>query len=269
MPEVTSGETPPVPVVTVERRPPVARVILDRPDARNALSRAVVAGLRAAATQLAADPEIHAVVLTGGGDKVFCAGADLKERHGFTLEDTKAFVTELGRVFDLWAALPKLTLCVLNGSAFGGGVELALTCDLRLAVEGSELALTEVRLGILPGAGGTQRLPRLVGVARAKEMILLGRRVSAARALEMGLVNAVVSRAELAGVESAWLEEAAGCAPISVAMAKKAIDETGGMSLEDGLRLERRCYDVTVVTEDRNEGIRAFRDKRVPRFMGK
>ncbi|NJM91048.1 MAG: enoyl-CoA hydratase, partial [Myxococcales bacterium] len=172
-------------------------VTLNRPEARNALSMAVNHELYQLGIELEEDRDVRAVVITGAGDKAFCAGADLKERRGVAAEDTRPYVNAIGSAINQWAKIRALTIAMMNGSAYGGGLELALACDLRILVEGAELGLTEVRLGIIPGAGGTVRLPRLIGEARAKEMILLGRRLSAQRAYEMGLVNAVVARDKL------------------------------------------------------------------------
>jgi enoyl-CoA hydratase/carnithine racemase len=254
----------------VERTPEgVVWVTLDRPDARNALSRAVNDELRRLAGELAADRGARAVVLTGRGDAAFCAGADLKERRGVAAADAGPFIDAISGAIDAWARIPQPTICALNGSAYGGGLELALACDLRVIVEGAELGLTEVRLGIMPGAGGTQRLPRLIGVAAAKELILLGRRISAARAKELGLVLDVVPADRLRATAEALLAELAGCAPLSLAMAKAAIDRGFDVGLDDGLRIERQCYDVTLFSEDRDEGLRAFAEKRPPRYTGR
>jgi methylglutaconyl-CoA hydratase len=166
-------------------------LVLHREERRNALSRETLLSLGRLGRELVADPEVRAIVVTGAGDKAFCAGADLKERQGMTTDDVRVQVglyrSELG-VLD---HSPKPVIAALNGVAFGGGLELALVCDLRVAAQHAELALPETSLGIIPGAGGTQRLPRIVGEARAKEMILLGRRLSAAEALAWGLVNRV------------------------------------------------------------------------------
>jgi enoyl-CoA hydratase/carnithine racemase len=157
----------------------------------------------------------------------------------------------------------------MNGSAYGGGLELAMACDFRILVEGAELGLTEVRLGIMPGAGGTQRLPRLVGEARAKELILLGRRIPAARALEIGLVHQVVARDALGAAVDAMLADLARCAPLSVQQAKTAIERGHGQMLETGLKVERTCYDVTLMSADRDEGLAAFAEGRPPNFQGR
>lgn len=254
---------------TVVVRDHVAHVTLSRPEARNALSRAVNEELRRVAHALGADRDVHVVVLTGAGDQAFCAGADLKERKGVPAAEAGPFIDAISGAIDAWARLPKPTICALNGSAYGGGLELALACDLRIVVAGAELGLTEVRLGIMPGAGGTQRLPRLIGAAAAKELILLGRRIDAERALALGLVLAVVPPGELTAAVDGLLGELAGCAPRSLAMAKAAIDRGIDVGIDEGLRIERQCYDVTLVSEDRDEGLRAFAERRPPRFTGR
>ena len=243
-------------------------VTLDRPQARNALSRAVNLELIELAGRLGEDPSVRAVLLTGAGP-AFCAGADLIERRGVSAADSGPYIDAISGAIRAWAEMPRATVALLNGAAFGGGLELALACDLRIAAEGAVMGLTEVRLGIMPGAGGTQRLARLVGVARAKELCLTGRRIDARRALEIGLVSQVVPPGELRAAGEAVAAELAGCAPLSVAMAKRAIDEGSDLPLPDALALERRCYDVTLMSEDRNEGLRAFAEKRPPRFTGR
>lgn len=247
----------------------VVRVTLNRPEAHNAMSRQVCLELRAVADELGADPAVRAVVLTGAGDKAFSAGADLKERKGVTAEETGPYVDAISGATDAWARLPRPTIAAVNGYAFGGGMELALSCDFRVAADTAQFGLTEVRLGILPGAGGTARLPRLIGIARAKELILLGRRIDAHRALEIGLVSDVVPRAQLAESVDHLLSELAGCAPRSIEMAKRAIEQGVELPMDEALRLERQCYDVTLYTEDRNEGLRAFAEKRPPQYQGK
>lgn len=160
-------------------------------------------------------------------------------------------------------------IAALNGAALGGGLELALACDLRVAVEGAALGLVEARLGIIPGAGGTQRLARIVGVGRAKELILTGRRCDARVAREIGLVSEVVAAGELVGAVSRLVDEIAACGPLAVAQAKAAIDGGIALTLAGGLALERRCYEVVLGSADRDEGLRAFAEKRAPSFRGK
>lgn len=244
-------------------------ITIDRADRRNALSRETLLAFGKVGRELIADPAIRAIIITGAGDKAFCAGADLKERQGMGLEEVRAQVglyrSELG-VLD---KSPKPVIAAINGVAFGGGLELALICDLRVAAGHAVLALPETSLGIIPGAGGTQRLPRVVGEARAKEMILLGRRLTAEEALGWGLVNRVTP----AGVSVlddavAWAEAIAHGAPIAQAAALHAIDASFELSLEHGLAIERVAYDETLRSEDRNEALRAFAEKRKPNFTG-
>jgi enoyl-CoA hydratase/carnithine racemase len=268
-----SQAPPPAPASTqvqVERREGgAAWVTLARPDAMNALSGQLLRELDAAIAELAHAPDVRAIVITGSGDKAFSAGADLKERRGMSAEETRARIDLINAVFNAIARVPRPTIAALNGVAFGGGLELALACDFRVATAGVQLGLTEVRLGIMPGAGGTQRLARLVGASRAKELILLGRRIDAAQAHAMGLVHEVAAPGALAAIVDKRLGELSGSAPVSVAMAKQAIDRGVDVVLDEGLRIERQCYEVTLGTEDRNEGLRAFAEKRPPRFQGK
>lgn len=255
--------------VVVEVRGAVAWITLNRPAARNALSRAVNLRLAEIADALDADPAVRAVVITGAGDKAFCAGADLKERKGVAAADTGPFIDAIAGAIDRIGRIRAPTIAALNGSAYGGGLELAIACDFRVAVAGAELGLTEVRLGIMPGAGGTQRLPRLIGEARAKELILLGRRIDAARAHAIGLVHEVVAADGLAAAIDRLLAELAGAAPLSVREAKRAIEGGAALPLAEALRFERACYEVTLHSEDRNEGLAAFAEGRPPRYQGR
>jgi enoyl-CoA hydratase/carnithine racemase len=255
--------------VVVEYRGSAAWVRLNRPDVRNALSRDVNVRLQEIAAGFEERDDVHAIVITGTGDKAFCAGADLKERKGVSAAETGPYINAIATAINSWADIRKPTICLMNGSAYGGGLELALACDFRILVEGAEVGLTEVRLGIMPGAGGTQRLPRLIGDARAKELILLGRRVASARALEIGLVHQVVPRAGLQAAADALLAELAGCAPLSVQSAKAAIERGYGKPITEALDIERECYDVTLFSEDRDEGLAAFAEGRPPRYQGR
>jgi methylglutaconyl-CoA hydratase len=208
-------------------------------------------------------------VLTGAGEKAFCAGADLKERRGVEAADAGRYVNAIATAINDWANLRRPTICAMNGSAYGGGLELALACDFRILVEGAEVGLTEVKLGIMPGGGGTQRLPRLIGEARAKEMIMLGRRVGAARALEIGLVHQTAPRAGLRAAVDALITEIGTCAPLSVKLAKSAIERGYGLRIDEAIAIERECYDVTLFSEDRDEGLAAFAEGRPPRYRGR
>ncbi len=256
--------------VLLERRGPIGILRINREDRRNALSRDTLYAFGRLGRELVEDATIRAIILTGTGDKAFCAGADLKERQGMSSDDVRAQVglyrSELG-VLD---TSPKPVVAALNGVAFGGGLELALICDLRVAAAHVEIALPETTLGIIPGAGGTQRLPRVVGEARAKEMILLGRKLGAAEALAWGLVNRV-SPADTAVLDDTirWLEPIAMGAPIAQSAALRAIESSYEVPLAVGLELERVFYDETLRSEDRLEALRAFAEKRKPTFQGK
>jgi methylglutaconyl-CoA hydratase len=261
------------PILRVERRDRALFVTLDRPSAANALSRALVAELTRLCGDLAREIEtgadLRVLVLTGEGDKAFSAGADLKERRTWTLDDTRVFLGEINGLMDALAAFPRPTVAAVNGVAFGGGLELALACDIRIAADTAEMGLTEVRLGIIPGAGGTQRLARIAGVAAAKELILTGRRIGAARARELGIVSEVVASAELPGAAARWAAEIASAAPLALGAAKRAIDDGARHSLPDGLEIERERYEQVLVTDDRNEGLAAFIEKRPPVYKGR
>jgi methylglutaconyl-CoA hydratase len=255
--------------LVVEKKGSTAWLTLNRPDARNALSRDVNLAISEFATEIDRDEDVRAVVITGAGDKAFCAGADLKERKGIPASESGPYINAISTAINDIGAIRKPTICAMNGSAYGGGLELAMACDFRIAVEDCEVGLTEVRLGIMPGAGGTQRLPRIVGEARAKEMIMLGRRIPIARALEIGLVNAVVPRGQLYEAVAGILNELAGCAPLSVIHAKSAVERGASVSLEQGLDIERQCYDVTLYSADRDEGLAAFAAGRPPVYQGR
>jgi len=247
----------------------VALVTLDRPDRMNALSRAVVLRLGEVGRELNLDASVRAVVLTGAGDRAFCAGADLKERAG--MSDTEVRETlRLYRSELAWLAKFRApVVAAINGAALGGGLELALACDLRVAVESAVLGLPETSLAIIPAAGGTQRLPRLIGEARAKEMILLGRRVSAVEALSIGLVHRVCPASEaLLDHTLAYIAPIVAGAPIAQRAALRAL-RAAELPLEDGLQIELAAYEECLASEDRKEALRAFGEKRKPKFDGR
>jgi enoyl-CoA hydratase/carnithine racemase len=254
----------------VERRGAAAVFRIDRPSAANALSRPVLLGLGSFARAAGADPQVRLLVVTGAGDRFFCAGADLRERAGLTQDQVREqlllYRSELGAL----DRCPKAVVAALNGMALGGGLEIALACDLRVAAPHARLALPEVGVGIIPGAGGTQRLPRLVGEGRAKEMILLGRRVEAAEALAIGLVNRIAAEGtDVVDDALGWLEPVLSGAPLAQAAALRAIDAAFGGPLDGGLEVERLAYEQLLPTADRQEGLRAFSEKRKPVFRGR
>jgi enoyl-CoA hydratase/carnithine racemase len=235
---------------------------------RNAISRAMLAELGTHLTRASGDRALRAVVVTGSGDRAFCAGADLKERASMSDGDVHAFHHGLREAFSAIEAAPQVFIAALNGAALGGGLELALACDLRVAAEGIDLGLPEVRLGIIPGGGATARLPRLVGVSRAKDLVLTARRCPAAEALAMGLVNRVVPASRLLEEAMALAAQVARNAPISLRQAKRAIDGGLHLPLQEALALENRLYQDCLGTKDRVEALRAFAEKRPPVFRG-
>ena len=256
--------------IEVEQRGNVVVWTIDREARMNSLSRALLLAFGKLTREAVSNPSIRAIVITGRGEKAFCAGADLKERQGMSENDIRVQVelyrSELGPL----DRSPKPVVAALNGVAFGGGLELALVCDLRVAAAHARVGLPETTLGIIPGAGGTQRLPRIVGEARAKEMILLGRRLGAEEALAWGLVNRVTPSGK--GVVDdaiAWIEPIANGAPLAQAAALEAIDRSFDTSLELGLELEKVSYDKVLVSADRREALSAFAEKRKPAFVGK
>lgn len=256
------------PLVLVARDEGIVTWTLNRPESLNAFNRPLLEALLAVAERAHSDRAIRCAIVTGAGEKAFSAGADLKERRGMSLDETRAFVRLISRTFDAVARLPFPTLAAVNGVAFGGGMELALACDLRLVADTARLGLTEVSVGIMPGAGGTQRLPRIVGAARAKELILAGRRIDAAEALSIGLANRVVPAARLLDSAHGLAREIAANAPLAVRQAKHAIDVGLDSALAAGLELEQQAYEPLLETRDRLEGLQAFAEKRPPRYAG-
>ncbi len=262
---MTSMTTSPI---LTERRGHVALITLNRPDAMNACNQALLASLREALDTLRFDPEVRVILVTGAGEKAFCAGADLKERAGMTPMEVKRFIVTIRDTFSLLEAMGKPVIAAINGVALGGGTELALACDIRIAAETAVLGLTETGLGIIPGAGGTQRLPRLVGKGKAKELIFTARRLCAAEAHAIGMLEQVVPPGDLLETALQMAERIAENGPLAVEQAKYAINAGMETDLATGLVLESRCYDVIIPTQDRLEGLAAFREKRKPQYRG-
>ena len=250
--------------VTLERRGPCAVLTLDRPEALNALSFAVIGEIGARLDEVAAS-DARVLVVTGAGPRAFCAGADIKElrNRGQTAQRRGA---ETGQaVFAKLDTLPMPSIAVINGFAFGGGLELALACTFRLATPRAKLGLPEVKLGLIPGYGGTQRLPRVIGEARALEMIITGRTVEAEEAARIGLVSAVVDGdAVEAGI--AFAEGFMGYSLPVLACARAAVQRALNMPLHEGLRMEADLSTLAFQTADAEEGMAAFSEKRRPAF---
>jgi len=250
--------------------PHVLVVTLNRPEAANAINTQMGRDFLDLWTRLTEDAgDVRCVVLTGAGDKVFCAGGDLKERHGMTREQWvrqhEIFERQYWTLVDLY--LP--VIAAVNGHAYGGGFETVLSCDFAYAAKTARFALTEVTLGIMPGTGGTQNLPRAVGERRAKEILMTGKPVSAQQAYEWGVLNAVCEPQELMPKALETARTIAGNAPLSVRQIKKSVRFGMQMELKTAYRFEIEAYNHLVETEDRYEGVKAFNEKRKPVFKGR
>lgn len=255
--------------VRFERDGHLGIITLNRPDELNALNYETLERLGDLIEQVRLDSKEIRVVIVKAEGRAFCAGADLKERRTLTEQQVRRNVRKIRDVFTALERLPQPTIAMINGFAFGGGFELALACDFRYAVADAKMGLTEVSLGIIPGAGGTQRLSRLIGPSKAKELILTARRITAEEACQLGFVSAVAADlAELEKLARGLAEEILANAPLAVYQAKSAIDRGSSVDLQTGLDLETMCYEVIIPTKDRLEALEAFREKRKPVFTG-
>lgn len=256
-------------LVSLRREDDLVWLTIERPEVMNCLSFPTLKRLRALCAELSLDHSIRAILLTGSGDKAFCAGADLKERRTMPPERVPHFVRNIRATMDDVEALPQPTIGVVNGFAFGGGMELLLACDLRVAAPHAQFGLTETSLAIIPGAGGTQRLPRLVGRSRAKDLILTARKFDVVEAERIGLVNRIAPAGELHAAARELALSIARNGPVAVRAAKAAIDHGCELPMERGLEVEARCYERVLPTSDRLEALAAFAEKRAPRFTGR
>jgi enoyl-CoA hydratase len=247
----------------------VARITVNRPDKLNALNRETMSELADAFTRAQSDAAVRGVILTGAGEKAFVAGADINELAVLTPIEAQGLSSRGQAILRALECMPKPSVAAVNGFALGGGLELAMACTIRIASENAKLGQPEVKLGIVPGYGGTQRLPRLVGRGRALEMLLSGDPIDAAEALRIGLVNAVVPQAELLDRSRAWLRKAMANGPRAVALTIEAVDAGLNAGIEEGLRVEAMAFGLSASTEDRREGTRAFLEKRKPAFAGR
>ena len=246
----------------------VATVTLNRPAVHNAMNEPMRRELTRCFGDLATSDAVRVVVVTGAGERAFSAGADIRE---FVEREAPVRFRESRRRVDFRAAMdrcPQPIIAAIRGYALGGGLELALACDLRIASEDAQLGLTEINLAIIPGGGGTQRLPRLIGRGKALEMILTGARIDAREALRIGLVERVVPAGEVQSSAQALARTLAEQAPVALRYAKEAVVKGLGLPLDDGLRLENDLATLLRTTEDRIEGAKAFLEKRKPRFTG-
>ncbi len=254
--------------ILIEKKDSVLTVTLNRPQFMNALNLETLKEGREILTDVYFDPEIRAVIITGAGDKAFCAGADLKEREKMNEVQVRHYIKTIRETLIDIENLSKPVICAINGAALGGGTELAMACDIRIADPHATFGLTEVTLGIIPAGGGTQRLPRLVGIGKAKELILTGRRISAQEALSIGLINRIALEGQLKEEAQEMAQIIAKNAPFAVEQAKFAINRGYEIDIHSGLALESKAYDVCIPTKDRIEALKAFREKRKPVFKG-
>lgn len=247
----------------------IAQLTLSREVGKNSLSKEMIEEMNQAVAQVRGDSQVKVLIVKSSVNKVFCAGADLKERMGMSNEDVETFVAKLRDSFQAVATLPIPTIAVIEGAALGGGLELALACDIRIAGARAVLGLPETALAIIPGAGGTQRLPRTIGIAKAKELVFTAARLTGEEAAAIGLVNSCVEADNaLIAAETMALKMVQN-GPIGMRMAKAAIDGGIDMSIEEALKVERKCYAQVVNTEDRLEGINAFVEKRKSVYKGR
>jgi enoyl-CoA hydratase len=258
------------PTVVVEPKGQhLVELILNRPEVLNAIDNTLATELTAECERIAAATDIWVVILRGAGERAFCAGADLKARRDFTPDDWAQQRALLRKMFAALRDLPQPMIAAVHGYALGGGTELAMLADFVVASEDATFGLTEVSLGIIPGGGGTQNLPRMIGRNRAKELIYTARRIPASEALRLGLVNHVVPRPELLSKATSLAEEIMKNSPYSVRQVKWAVDNGADLPFDEGLEREHAAYMRAIASEDRREGIAAFNEKRRPRFTGR
>jgi enoyl-CoA hydratase/carnithine racemase len=246
----------------------IAIFIINRPDQRNAMNIQANREMHEAMVDFRDDDNLWVGIVTGAGDKAFCSGADIKETLPFMKTNRNkpwAMPPSIRRGFELWKPL----IAAVNGIATGGGLEMALACDIRIAAEGARFGTTEVKVGLIPGGGGTQRLPRTISLCRAAEMLFMGRIIDAQEAYRIGLINKIVPQAELMETAKAWANEICQNAPLAVRAAKKAMYQGLSMTLEQGLVMENSLAAEMTGTADFDEGIKAFTDKRRPNYKGK
>ena len=244
-------------------------VTINRPDVLNALNSVVFSELKDVFQKLLDSSDVKVVILTGSGNKSFIAGSDVSEMSKLSLLQARKFALLANQAQQTLANFPKPTIAAINGYAFGGGLEVAMCCDIRIASQNAKFGQPEINLGIIPGGGGTQRLSRLIGLGRAKQMVFSGLTIDAQRAYEIGLVNQVVSPDLLLAEALKLAEVISAKSPVTLAFAKQALDTGFDMDLENSLKLELELFAECFGTEDAKEGLSSFVDKRKPSFTGK
>ena len=255
--------------VKVQVQDQVALVTIDQPELLNCLSEKILEELESVFSQRLKQEDVAAVIVTGAGDKAFVAGADVRELAKLDPLDARLNSSRGHRLMELIEGFPKPVIAAINGFCLGGGCELALACHLRLASETAQIGLPEVKLGLIPGYGGTQRLPRLVGKGRAMEMILSGESIGARKAFEIGLVNQVVAPEDLIPGCRALAGKILNNGPLAVRYSIEVMNDGLELPLREATRLEAILFGLICATEDKNEGTRAFLEKRKPKFQGK
>jgi enoyl-CoA hydratase len=253
--------------VVIEKKRRVATVTINRPEAMNALNEAVILEIESALNELQDDDQTRAIVITGAGEKAFVAGADIAAMRDMDQKQAKAF-SQLGqRLMTLIENHAKPVIAAINGYALGGGCEIALACDIRIASENAKLGQPEINLGIMCGYGATQRLTRLIGKGKAKELAFTGDLIDAASAEKLGLVNKVVPAAELMAVAGEFAEKLAAKPALALSSTKRAINKADELSLSKGLNFEAKCFAECFQSDDQKEGMDAFLNKRKPVFQ--
>ncbi|KAK9059185.1 hypothetical protein SSX86_021804 [Deinandra increscens subsp. villosa] len=252
----------------------IIQINMDRPEAKNALGKEMLRGLLNSFEAISTDSAANVLMICSSVSKVFCAGADLKDTKStdqltMNVSEVRATVNSLRSTFSFLEALEIPTIAVIEGAALGGGLEMALSCDLRICGEDAKLALPETGLAVIPGAGGTQRLPRLVGKSIAKELIFTGRKISAIDALSIGLINYCTPAGEAYSKALEVARDINQKGPVAIRMAKRAINEGLEVNMASALGVEEDCYEQTLHTNDRLEGLAAFAEKRKPSYQGK
>lgn len=247
----------------------IALVTINRPEKRNALNREVISDLETAVSRVADDPSVKGMILTGAGEKAFVAGADIGEIEAAAPVEAEAVSARGQRIFRDLERLRKPTVAAIQGYALGGGLELAMCCHIRVAGPDAKFGQPEVKLGLTPGYGGTQRLPRLIGRGRALDMLMTGDTIDAAEAHRCGLVNYVVPNAELLPFCRQWVNKVLANSPVAVALMLQALDAGADVPVDNGLRFESVAFGLSSASEDRREGTRAFREKRKATFAGR
>ncbi|MCJ7470183.1 enoyl-CoA hydratase-related protein [Candidatus Bathyarchaeota archaeon] len=256
-------------LIIYEKSEGIATITLNRPEALNAFSKEVVEEILQALEDIRRDENVRVVVLTGAGEKAFSAGADIKAMIGINPLKARELSLMGEKLCASFENLEKPVIAALNGYALGGGMEVAMSCDIRIAAENVRMGQTEINIGLIPGWGGTQRLTRLVGRGKAKELVFTGRMIDARTAEQLGIVNMVVAADKFRETVRQFALELAAKAPVALKVAKALIEKGADISLDSALALEREGFGVVASTEDLQEGVKAFTEKRKPTFKGK